>query len=347
MKSLQELQAAVDRTATFSALVKHVMLAKDQGPTTAAAMAAADPRCPRAVAELLQKAAVSAGHTGDPDWAAANLAGIQASFVESLSRVSPFDRMLSDGMRKVPLRQRIVSMTSTPTGANPGEGAAKPISRMALGGAGIAPRKSSVIAAITEDVLRDGGAAIENFLMAELRRALSRATNTAFLAELAAAASSSPSLPSVDFATDVQALLQLVDIGETSKLFLIAEPKPVAAVRFARALVGGGSGDITLLASDALPAGVALLVDADQVAAGAEAIAVDSARHASLLMDSAPTMSSGGIGSPDAPTGAQLVSLFQTNAVGLKAERYWGFSIVGTNAVAIVENVSSDWGSGS
>ena len=104
-------------------------------------------------------------------------------------------------------------------------------------------------------------------MLAELRRAFSRPTNSAFLAELSAAhAPGPPSLTSTDFATDVQAMLARLDIGETSKLFLIAEPKPVAAVRFARALVGGGTGDITPLASDALPAGTALLVDADQIA---------------------------------------------------------------------------------
>ena len=344
MKSLQELSAAVDRTAAFSALCKHIMLAKDQGPSTAAAMAAADPRCPRTTVELLEKAAVSAGSTNDPAFAAANLVGVQASFIESLTRVSAFDAMLQGGMRRAPLRQRLVSVTNAATGASPGEGAAKPLSTLTLGATGIERRKATAMIALTEDALRAGGAAVENFLLAELRRAVSRATNSTFLTLLAAAAApGSPSLTSTDFATDVQAMLQLIDIGETSKLFLIAEPKPVAAVRFARALVGGGFGDISLLASDALPSGTALLVDADAVVGSSEAITVDSARHASLLMDNAPTMSSGGIGSPDAPTGASLVSLFQTNSVALRAERYWGAAVVGTDAVAMVEGVASDW----
>ena len=57
------------------------------------------------------------------------------------------------------------------------------------------------------------------------------------------------------------------------------------------------------------------LVAADQIFLGDEGgFNVDLSREASLLMDNAPAMSSGGIGSPDAPVGAQMVSMYQTNS---------------------------------
>jgi hypothetical protein len=49
-------------------------------------------------------------------------------------------------------------------------------------------------------------------------------------------------------------------------------------------------------------------------------IAIDVSTEASLQMDSAPTVAVTG-GSPPAPTAAQLVSMFQTNSMAVRAER--------------------------
>ena len=338
MKSLQELSATVNRTAAFAAVCKHLMLAGDQGPSTAAATAESDPRCPRAAVEVL-KAAVSAGSTNDPTLA--GLASIQASFVESLARVSAFDLMLGS-MRRVPLQSRIVSVTSAVTGSPVSEAVAKPISFMSLTGAGIERKKGSAIVALTEEALRSGGPALENFLLAELRRALSRSVNSVFLAELSTAAGAGTA--STAFEADVVAMLGTI---EADRDIQAVPDRPAQAGRVCAlhlALVGGSTGDITLIASDAVPANVALLVDADALAASAEAIVLDSARHASLQMDTAPTQTSGGIGSPDAPVASTAVSLWQTNSAALRAERFYGFKLLRTNVVTKVTAVASDWG---
>jgi hypothetical protein len=50
-------------------------------------------------------------------------------------------------------------------------------------------------------------------------------------------------------------------------------------------------------------------------------VMVDASREASLQMDDAPTMASTS-GSPAAPTATSVVSMFQTNSVAIRAERY-------------------------
>ena len=59
-------------------------------------------------------------------------------------------------------------------------------------------------------------------------------------------------------------------------------------------------------------------------------------------MDTAPAMSSGGIGSPDAPVAAQMVSMYQTNSVALSAERTISWVKARPSAVQGISNVQ--WG---
>jgi hypothetical protein len=49
---------------------------------------------------------------------------------------------------------------------------------------------------------------------------------------------------------------------------------------------------------------------------------MDLSREASLEMDDAPTMDAGSLGSPAGAVGSTVVSMFQTNSVALRCERY-------------------------
>jgi HK97 family phage major capsid protein len=70
---------------------------------------------------------------------------------------------------------------------------------------------------------------------------------------------------------------------------------------------------------------------------------VDMSREASLEMDDQPVMSSSSIGatpgSPTGPTGSALVSMFQTNSIAIRAERYITWARLRTGAVVWMDDV--------
>jgi hypothetical protein len=74
------------------------------------------------------------------------------------------------------------------------------------------------------------------------------------------------------------------------------------------------------------------MVAADGLAGSADIVALDASRQALLQLDTAP----------DSPPTAGTVptSLWQTDSVGLKAERHFGFTIHRDTAVASLSGVS-------
>ena len=68
-------------------------------------------------------------------------------------------------------------------------------------------------------------------------------------------------------------------------------------------------------------------------------VTIDASREASLQMQDNPTIDSAGGG---VPVAASLVSLWQTNSVGIRAERYINYAKRRTQAVQIIGN--ANWG---
>ena len=79
-----------------------------------------------------------------------------------------------------------------------------------------------------------------------------------------------------------------------------------------------------------------VLIDATGIAGDCAIVSLDRATQASLQMDDSPTQASGGTGSPEMSGGSTMVSLFQTNSVALRAERYFGAQRLRTAAVQIL-----------
>ena len=87
---------------------------------------------------------------------------------------------------------------------------------------------------------------------------------------------------------------------------------------------GGSIAGIAVFVSDGLPAASsgatnALLIDASGLVLADETVTLDSSRNASI------EMAIPGPRRHDADRGAAHVSMWQTNSVALKAERYFGF----------------------
>ena len=107
-------------------------------------------------------------------------------------------------------------------------------------------------------------------------------------------------------------------------------------------MAGGNIDGIPVIVSNFVPktAGGSrfILVFASEIyVADDGVVTIDASREASLQMDDAPTMNSG---TPTAATG--MVSMFQTNSVAIRAERYINWAKARAGAVAMLEGVN--WG---
>jgi hypothetical protein len=92
---------------------------------------------------------------------------------------------------------------------------------------------------------------------------------------------------------------------------------------------GGNIQGVKVVVSDAA-GDVATLVDAAQVATEADLIILQEATHASVEMDDSPTGSA-----------TTLVSLWQNNQTGLRAERWFGVQLLRSTACALITGLSS------
>jgi len=102
---------------------------------------------------------------------------------------------------------------------------------------------------------------------------------------------------------------------------------------------GGDLAAFPIIPSDYVKPDTVVLANAPEIYLGDEGgFAVDMSREASLEMSDAPVS---GI-APPAPTGAPFVSLWQTNSVGLRAERTINWLKRRPEAVVLLDGVT--WG---
>ena len=96
------------------------------------------------------------------------------------------------------------------------------------------------------------------------------------------------------------------------------------------------------LASSYAPDGMVLLVDPSGLSVSLGQIELDVSRQGSLSMDSAPSMDTGGLGSPvDAPSALTQVSLWETNAIAVRATCFANWSIGAGRIAAITTTEGS------
>jgi hypothetical protein len=330
-------------------------LAKAKGDPALAARQAEHDGASARVVEVL-KSAVSAGTTADSSWASAltPYRVMSDGFLASLSSLSAFDAMLASGsMRRVPLQQKIVLVTTSLSGSAVGEGQSKPLTSGSLDLAAVAARKSVSAIVCTDELLKLGSSAAIALFNAELRLAVARSTDQTFLSTLYASTSpaTSSGYTASAVVSDIRGLLNSVAPLATSKPYFICSPAAARALTlFGRdqsspsfpgaALTGEGEllPGLPMLISDQLPldsnspaSAVALLVDAASIVGDSGPVTLDASKYASLQMASGP----------DSPETASTViePLFQVGKVALRAERHYGFSIARASAVASLTNI--------
>jgi HK97 family phage major capsid protein/HK97 family phage prohead protease len=320
------------------------------------------------------KAAVSAGTTASDSWTGALVGdetSVYADFLEFLRPQTIIGRFGTNGipaLRRVPFRVPLIGQTSGGDGYWVGQGNAKPLTEFDFTRTTLEPTKVANIAVVTEEVLRDSSPSADAIIRDQLAAALRQRLDTDFInpAKAAVAGVSPASITNgvtaiVSSGNDAEAVRSDVRrlfaqfiaannaptdgvwiMSSTTALALSLMQNPLGQTEFPGITMTGGTlFGLPALISQSVPAtadgGMVALVNASDVYLGDEGgFSVDMSREASLQMDNAPTMNS------TTPTGSQLVSLWQTNSVGFRAERTINWARRRESSVAVLTNVN--WG---
>lgn len=316
---------------------------------------------------LVTKAAVAPATTTGTTWAAplVQAGGIYGDFIEFLRPLSIIGRFGVGGvpaLRRVPFRVPLVGQTSGGDGYWTGEGQAKPLTSFDLASSMLEPLKVANIAVATMELIRDSSPSADVLIRDQLAAAITSRLDTDFINPAkAAVAGVSPAsilngvtaIPSTG--TDAEAVRN--DVRLLFNAFIAADNAPTSGVWLMAATTalslglmqnplgqsefpgigmnGGNFMGLPVIVSQYVPATVVALVNASDIYVADEGgIELAMSTEASLQMDNAP----------DNPTTATtvLVSLWQRNLIGFRAERTINWARRRPSAVAYLSGVA--WG---
>jgi len=320
--------------------------------------------------ELMTKANVLAGSTISGNWAA-NLVSPEGAtaqdFIEWLRPQTILGRFGTGGvpsMRSVMFNVPMVQQTAGGAGYWVGEGKAKPLTSFNFARLTLPPLKVANICVLTMESIRFSSPKSDTIVRDQLAAALKERLDLDFItpSKTAVAGVSPASItngaPSIvssgDDADavrlDIRSLIAkymaannpptsgVFIMGSTVAAALTSMTNPLGQPEFAgMSMTGGVLFGFPVIASDYAPAGVVVLVNASDIYLADDGdITIDSSNEASLEMSDAPT------GSSITPTATQLVSMYQTNSVAIRAERVINWLRRRTQSVAYL--TSADWG---
>lgn len=323
------------------------------------------------------KAAVAAGTTTDPTWAGALVdyqlfAGDFIEYLRPMTIVGKFGTNGIPSLQRVPFNVKIAGQTSGGSASWVGQGAAKPLTKFDFAMTQLAWAKVAAISVITEELARFSSPSAEQYVRRGLAEAIVARLDIDFIdPSKALVADVSPAsitngivglTPSGTDAAAVRADIQTLissflaaNLTPTSAVWIMPNTVALAISLMTNALgqpefsgitmTGGSLKGIPVITSQYAVLGgspdgnlMILLNASDIFLADDGQVVIDVSREASLEMDGAPTQSVAG-GSPLAPVPSQVVSLWQTNSIGLRAERFINWARRRTEAVAYLENV--------
>ncbi|PBV12668.1 phage major capsid protein [Pseudomonas aeruginosa] len=325
-----------------------------------------------ATQRLVTKAAVAAATTSDATWAGplvGDETSVFADFVEYLRPQTILGRFGTNGipsLRRVPFRVPLIGQTSGGDGYWVGEGQAKPLTKFDFERKTLEPLKVANIAVATMEVIRDSSPAADGIIRDQLAAALRERLDIDFIDPAkAAVAGVSPAsilngvagIPSSgntadDVRADIRALFNAFIAANnaptsgvwlmpaTTALALSLMQNPLGQAEFPGiSMTGGELFGLPVIVSEYIPTSsagaVVALVNASDIYLGDEGgVDLSMSTEASLQMDNAP----------DNPTTAStvLVSLWQRNLVGFRAERAINWARRRASAVAYLTGVN--WG---
>lgn len=309
---------------------------------------------------LVLRAAVAAGTTTDADWAAPlvqyqDLANEFIEFLRPATIVGKFGMNGVPALRSIPFNVRVPRQTSGGDAYWVGEGQPKPLTAFAFDSITLRWAKIANIAVLTDEMVRFSNPAAEGLIRDQLRDALVARIDLTFVdPTITAIADTRPAsitngrtpvtasgTDSAAVRADVQDLFGLFianNLSPTNGVWIMNSTTALSLSMMRNALdqdefpginMGGGTffGLPVIVSQHMAATGSPLtsniiLVDASEIfLADDGTVTIDASREASLQMDDSPTNASAS-GSPSTATPTTLVSMFQTNSVALRAERY-------------------------
>lgn len=290
------------------------------------------------------RAAVAAGTTTDTTWAAPliNYQVMQSEFIELLRPETILGKL--NGYRRVPFNIKIPRQTAGASVGWVGEGMSKPVSKLDFDNVTLPWAKMAVIVVITAELARfsnpDAEMLIRDDLIATIAAFMDQqfidAAVTASAIRPASINATSPNIPSTGSTVAlVTADLSKALLAMTTAHIQLRKPvwimSPQAAMflatlrtaqdLFAYPSMAVGSASLSLMGIPVVVSGsvpvsaglssITLLEQSELMVADDGQTMIDTSTEASLQMDSAPA-------TPPTP----LVSLWQQNLLGIKAERY-------------------------
>ncbi|HCJ3996399.1 TPA: phage major capsid protein [Salmonella enterica] len=315
------------------------------------------------------KAAVGAGTTTDPQWAGAlveyqEYANDFVEFLRPQTIIGRFGQGNIPSLRKVPFNIRIPAQTSGGSANWVGQGKAKPLTKFDFESITFSFAKVAAIAVLTDELIRFSNPAADALVRNALAEAVIARLDTDFIspskAEVANVSPASitngitavPSTGNPDddaaaaFGVFVAANLQpngaVWLMSSTTALALSMRKNALGQKEYPEmTLLGGTFQGLPVIVSQYVGNQLVLVNAPDIYLADDGGVAVDMSREASLEMESDPA------GDSITPTGTELVSMFQTNSVAIRAERWINWKRRRTAAVAVISGVNYGAGAGS
>lgn len=322
---------------------------------------------------LRLKAAVEAGTTLDATYAAplVRANNFEGDFVEFLRPQTILGKFGTNGipsLRRIPFNVRIVGQTSGGAGYWVGEGAPKPLTAFDFSAVELRWAKVANIAVLTEELIRFSNPSAESLVRQALADALIARLDVDFIDPAKAAVTNvSPAsitngvTPVASSGTDADAIradLKALwagyianNINPTSAVYIMSATtalslslmlNPLGQPEFPGVNMNGGTlNGVPVIVSEYVAGdssgGMVILVNASDVFLADDGqVAIDASREASLQMLDNPTNNSA------TATATSVVSMFQTNSVALRAERYINWAKRRPQAVAYLTGVN--WG---
>jgi HK97 family phage major capsid protein len=334
------MQSQTERAGKGDFLKLAQMLLRHKTPFACRQMAQVE-RCTERVVGILKSTVTAATIS---DWSSiADYTNIVEAFTQSLRTASVFDAALNDGMVRAPSRSRGLTVTTGIVGAVTGEGQAKVISSLALGSALLEPKKAAAIIVASKELADSPGASA--LFNAELTKGVVAATDNLFLSSLIAATTPTGSAGATlaNVTSDFDTLLSAITTSATSRIYYVTSPTNMKGI-VTKATAGGqpaypigpNGGElfpgVIAIASDQISSSAALMFAADAIVGDSDTIRLDTSDAATLDMST----------TPDSPSVAATVrlSLWQQDLKGIRAERFFCFSILRASGIASLSGVA-------
>lgn len=308
------------------------------------------------------KEAIAAGTTTDPKWAGAlveyrNFAGDFIEFLRPQTIIGKFGTGTIPSLFNVPFNIKVPTQVSGGSGYWVGQGRAKPLTKFDFDHVNLGFSKVANIAVLTDELVRFSDPSADTLVRNALAAAIIERVDIDFIdPEKAEFANISPasitngatSIPSTgDPEKDAAAIFgKFIDanLTPTTGVWIMSATTALALSQIRTPQGVKMYPDITMLGGtfQGLPVIVSqyagdilVLADAQSIFLADDGqVVIDASREASLEMSDTPT------GDSTKPTGASMVSMFQTNSIAIRAERFINWKRRRASGVAYVTNVN-------